>query len=77
MVKIGPGAEKPLETIYLSRYTCYLIVQNSDPTKVVVVKGQTYFTIQTHRQEKIDSLIEDNNRVFMREEMKKHNKSLM
>jgi len=77
MVAIGSGAEKPLETIYLSRYACYLIVQNSDPTKVVVAKGQTYFAIQTRRQEKTDNLIEDNKRVFLREEMKKHNINLM
>ncbi len=73
MVQIGSGAEKSVETIYLSRYACYLVVQNSDPTKVVVAKGQTYFAIQTRRQEKADNLIEDNNRVFLREEMKKHN----
>ena len=60
MVQIGSGAEKPLETTYFSRYACYLIVQNSDPTKVVVAKGQTYFAIQTRRQEKTDNLIEDN-----------------
>lgn len=77
MVPIGSGAEKPVETIYLSRYACYLIVQNSDPTKVVVAKGQTYFAIQTRRQENTDSLIEDHNRVFLREEMKKHNTTLM
>ena len=41
MVTIGSGAERPVDTIYLSRYACYLIVQNSDPTKVVVAKGQT------------------------------------
>jgi DNA-damage-inducible protein D len=77
MVQIGSGAEKPVETIYLSRYACYLIVQNADPTKVVVAKGQTYFAIQTRRQERTDNLIEDNNRVFLREEMKKHNTNLM
>ena len=77
MVQIGSGAEKPLETIYLSRYACYLIVQNSDPTKVVVAKGQTYFAIQTRRQEKTDNLIEDHSRIFLREEMRKHNTSLM
>ncbi|MFH1652712.1 MAG: DNA damage-inducible protein D [Pseudomonadota bacterium] len=76
MVRIGSGAERPIETICLSRYACYLIVQNSDPTKVVVAKGQTYFAIQTRRQEKTDSLIEDNKRIFLREEMKKHNNSL-
>lgn len=77
MVQIGSGAEKSIDTIYLSRYACYLIVQNSDPMKVIVAKGQTYFAIQTRRQEKSDGLIEDNNRVFLREEMKKHNTNLM
>lgn len=77
MVEIGSGAEKNIETVYLSRYACYLIVQNSDPAKLAVALGQTYFAIQTRRQEKVDNLIEDNNRVFLREEMKKHNKSLL
>jgi DNA-damage-inducible protein D len=77
MVQIGSGAEKAVDTTYLSRYACYLIVQNSDPTKVVVAKGQTYFAIQTRRQETADSRIEDHNRVVLREEMKKHNTSLM
>lgn len=77
MVPIGSGAEKPVETIFLSRYACYLIVQNSDPTKIVVAKGQTYFAIQTRRQEKTDNLVEDHHRVHLREEMKKHNTSLI
>jgi DNA-damage-inducible protein D len=76
MVKTGSGAERPIETVYLSRYACYLIVQNSDPTKVVVAKGQTYFAIQTRKQENTENLIEDNKRVFLREEMKKHNTNL-
>ena len=76
MVAIGSGAERKVDTIYLSRYACYLIVQNSDPTKVVVAKGQSYFAIQTRRQEDADMLIEDNKRVFLREEIKKHNTSL-
>ncbi|MFA5831135.1 MAG: DNA damage-inducible protein D [Candidatus Paceibacterota bacterium] len=77
MVPIGSGAEKPIEAVFLSRYACYLIVQNSDPTKIPVAKGQTYFAIQTRRQENADNFIEDNKRVFLREEMKKHNTSLM
>ena len=77
MIVIGKGAEKQVDTVNLSRYACYLIVQNSDPTKVVVAKGQTYFAIQTRRQEASDGLIEDNNRVKLREEMKKHNTSLV
>ena len=77
MVTIGSGAERSIDTIYLSRYACYLIVQNSDPTKVIVAKGQTYFAIQTRRQENADTLVEDHKRVFLRGEMKKHNTSLM
>lgn len=77
MVKIGSGAEKLVETVYLSRYASYLIVQNSDPTKVVVAKGQSYFAIQTRRQEAVETLVEDHNRVKLREEMTKHNTNLI
>jgi DNA-damage-inducible protein D len=76
MVKIGFGAEREIDTIHLSRYACYLIIQNSDPKKEVVALGQTYFAIQTRKQEKTDELIEDNKRVKLRDEMKKHNTSL-
>lgn len=51
IVEIGSGATRKLEDIRLSRYSCYLIVQNADPSKKVVAQGQTYFAIQTRRQE--------------------------
>lgn len=51
MVRIGSGAERPLKNVKLSRYACYLIVQNADPTKPIVANGQTYFAVQTRRQE--------------------------
>lgn len=76
MVKIGSGAERKIDTVYLSRYACYLIIQNSDPSKEVVALGQTYFAIQTRRQEKTDLLVEDNKRLYLRDEIKKHNTSL-
>lgn len=76
MVKIGSGAERSIDTVQLSRYACYLIVQNSNPSKEVVAFGQTYFTIQTRRQEKTDELIEDQKRVKLRDEIKNHNTSL-
>jgi len=76
MVKIGTGAERSVDTVMLSRYACYLIIQNSDPSKEVVAMGQTYFAIQTRRQEVVDILIEDNKRVNLRGEIKKHNTSL-
>lgn len=47
MVTIGSGAQRPLDSIKLSRYACYLIVQNADPSKAVVANGQTYFAVQT------------------------------
>jgi len=76
MVKIGSGAERNINTMYLSRYACYLIVQNADPSKEVVALGQTYFAIQTRRQEQADQLIEDSKRLNLRGEIKKHNISL-
>jgi len=76
LVAIGSGAERPVDTVYLSRYACYLIIQNSDPSKEIVALGQTYFAIQTSRQEKSDLLVEDHKRVLLRSEIKKHNVSL-
>ena len=76
MVEIGSGAKRAIDTIYLSRYACYLIIQNSDPSKEVVALGQTYFAIQTRRQEKADQLMEDNKRLHLRSEIKTHNTSL-
>lgn len=76
MVVVGSGAERRVDTILLSRYACYLIVQNSNPTKVVVAKGQNYFAIQTRKQEVAEELAEDHKRLHLREEMKKHNAKL-
>ena len=47
MVSIGSGAIRTIETIRLSRYACYLTVQNADPSKTIVAQAQTYFAIQT------------------------------
>jgi DNA-damage-inducible protein D len=76
MVSIGSGAERQIKTVYLSRYACYLVVQNADPTKEIVALGQTYFAVQTRRQELTDQSLEDNQRLFLREEMKVHNSRL-
>lgn len=73
MVSIGSGAQRPLKTVLLSRYACYLIVQNADPSKQIVALGQTYFTIQTRRQELTDQATEEDRRLLLREEMKLHN----
>ena len=82
MVLIGSGAERKTENIKLSRYACYLIVQNADPSKEVVALGQTYFAVQTRLQEiqqmdKYNSLnTEDEKRLFLRNELKRHNLQL-
>lgn len=51
MVQLGSGAQREIEDIMLSRYACYLIVQNSDPRKEVVALGQTYFAVKTRERE--------------------------
>ncbi len=51
MVPIGSGAHRSVPDIHLSRYACYLIVQNGDPSKPVIANGQTYFAVQTRQQE--------------------------
>lgn len=50
-IKTGKGKEEVIKDYKLSRYICYLIVQNADPSKDVVALGQTYFAIQTRKQE--------------------------
>ncbi len=54
MVEIGSNTVRELLDYELSRYACYLIVQNGDPRKEVIALGQTYFAIQTRRQEVAD-----------------------
>lgn len=81
MVEIGSGAKRQLPNVRLSRYACYLIVQNGDPAKPVIANGQTYFAIQTRRQELADNeqfnrLDEDEKRLAIRNELAQHNKYL-
>lgn len=81
MVGIGSGAQRPVDDLRLSRYACYLIVQNGDPSKPVIANGQTYFALQTRRQELADDkkfaqLSEDEKRLAIRNELAAHNKHL-
>jgi DNA-damage-inducible protein D len=78
MVSIGSGAQRPVEDWKLSRYACYLVIQNADPGKPLVALGQSYFAVQTRRQEIADdvTLKEEKTRLLLRAEMKKHNKNL-
>ncbi len=82
MIEIGKGGKRSVESLKLSRYACYLIVQNADPGKEVVALSQTYFAIQTRLQEirqmdefnRLDS--EEEKRLFLRNELRRHNSQL-
>lgn len=79
MVELGSGAERAIPDFELSRYACYLIVMNGDPNKEVIAVGQTYFAIKTRQQELIENyeeLTEDQKRLAVRNEMKRHNAAL-
>lgn len=82
MVTIGSGAERPVDSVKLSRYACYLIVQNADPSKTIVAQGQTYFAIQTRiaevqqMKEYQELSSEEEKRLFLRNELQKHNSQL-
>ena len=81
MVEIGSGARREIPDVRLSRYACYLIVQNGDPSKPVIANGQSYFALQTRRQELSDNealvrLSENDKRLLARAELAEHNKHL-
>jgi DNA-damage-inducible protein D len=81
MVEVGSGARREISDVRLSRYACYLVVQNGDPSKPVIAAGQTYFAVQTRRQEIQDDpafagLSEDERRLMLRREMAHHNTAL-
>lgn len=79
-INMPKNATKTVDDYELSRYACYLIVQNSDPRKKVIALGQSYFAVKTRQQELIDNydnLDEDQKRLAIRKEMKEHNKLLV
>ena len=79
MVQLGSGAEREVEDFHLSRCACYLIAMNGEPRKKAIALAQTYFAVKTRQQELIEnyeSLTEDQKRMAIRQEMKKHNKAL-
>jgi len=82
MAHLGLGTQKNVKDYHISWHGCYLVVQNSDPSTPVVAAGQTCFAIQTRRQELADDaefqkLSEDQQRLYLRNEIRKHNKQLV
>jgi len=76
MIEIGSNAQRPIKTVMMSRYACYLVIQNADPAKEIVAIGQTYFAVQTRKQEIIAQRLLDVDRVTARERLSKSEKKL-
>ena len=76
MVPLGSGSERPVDDFMLTRYACYLIAQNGDPRKEPIAFAQSYFAIQTRKQELIEGRMRLQARMEARDRLKKSEKSL-
>lgn len=80
MVSLGSGSEREIDDMMLTRYACYLTVMNGSPRKKTIALGQTYFAVQTRKQEQEDNefrmMTEDERRLHLRNDVKGFNKKL-
>lgn len=76
MVPIGSGADRPVEDFMLTRYACYLIAQNGDPRKEPIAFAQSYFAVQTRKQELIEERLKLMGRLEARDKLRASEKAL-
>jgi DNA-damage-inducible protein D len=76
MITVGKGASRQVQDVYMSRYACYLVAMNGDTRKKVIAEAQTYFAIQTRRQELTDQQAEDQRRLYLRNRVRNVNGNL-
>lgn len=76
LVNIGSGAERPVEDIMLTRYSCYLIAQNGDPKKDEIAFAMNYFAVQTRKQELLEQRLKEWERLQVREKLSLSEKEL-
>lgn len=76
MVRLGSGAEREIPDLMLTRYACYLIAQNGDSRKEAIAFAQSYFALQTRKQELIEERLEFSERLAAREKLTETEKDL-